>query len=347
MSYTKTMKKLKVYKSPDYNYVFNLENGFFARWGKDAKDDPQFAPFPEILDLEVSTICNGLGKPCSHCYKSNTSKGQNMSFDKFKVIFDKMSKYLTQVAFGIGDIGANKDLFKMFEYCRKNDVIPNVTINGYDLSGDRAEKLAKLCGAVAVSRYNPKDYCYWAVQQLTDLGMKQVNIHCLLSEETYDMCFETLNDIKTDPRLKKLNAIVFLSLKPKGKRNNYHILKSKEKFKRLVTYAMVRGINIGFDSCSAPKFLQAMKDNKNYKKFELFTEPCESTLFSSYINVDGDFFPCSFSENEQSWKKGLSVVDCKDFKSDIWNNPKTIEFRNNLIKNLDGNKCRNCPIFKV
>ena len=35
--------------SPEYNFIFNKETGFFARWGKTPKDDPQFCPFgPEL-----------------------------------------------------------------------------------------------------------------------------------------------------------------------------------------------------------------------------------------------------------------------------------------------------------
>ena len=39
-----------------------------------------------------------------------------MTFDEFKIIFDKMPKTLTQIAFGIMDIKTNPDFFKMMEY---------------------------------------------------------------------------------------------------------------------------------------------------------------------------------------------------------------------------------------
>jgi hypothetical protein len=69
---------LKVVKSPGYNYLFNVKNGFFARWGKTIEDDPDFSPLgPEILDFEISTICNG---GCSFCSPSgilvNTPDGK-------------------------------------------------------------------------------------------------------------------------------------------------------------------------------------------------------------------------------------------------------------------------------
>ncbi len=84
---------MKFVKGQHYNYLFNLDDGFFARWGKTKQDDPQFSPIgPELLDIEVSTICSNR---CTWCYKSNTSAGKNMSFSTFKSIFDKIPGSLT------------------------------------------------------------------------------------------------------------------------------------------------------------------------------------------------------------------------------------------------------------
>jgi hypothetical protein len=95
-------KEIKAVVSDDYNYVFNKKNGFFARWGKNRDDNPEYSPFGcEILDIEVSTVCH---KGCPFCYKSNLAKGENMTFETFKVILDRMPKNLTQIAFGIGDV---------------------------------------------------------------------------------------------------------------------------------------------------------------------------------------------------------------------------------------------------
>ena len=347
--------KVKVFKSEKYNYFFDTESGFFARWGKDKKDDPEYSPFGcEICDMEISTICHGIdNKPCSWCYKSNTGKGQNMSFDTFKKIFHKLPKTLTQIAFGIGDIDGNTDLWKILDYCRNNEynyVIPNITINGWNLTDDYADKLSDVCGAVAVSRYSPKDVCYDAVKKLTDRGMKQVNIHMLVSEETFDSCIEVMKDSKDDERLKNLNAIVFLSLKPKGNRNQYHKL-VKDKYKTLIDFAFYNDVKIGFDSCSAPMFLNAVKDHKNYKNFEQLSEPCESYLFSFYINVEGKTVPCSFLEGIEGYKE-IDVSNCEDFIKDVWYNEDVKKFRKTLLatssKNIINCKgCRSCPEFDI
>jgi len=265
-----------------------------------------------------------------------------MSYEVFVKLFHKLPKTLTQIAFGIGDLSANPDLFKILSYCRSNDynyVVPNITINGYNLTNEYADQLVKLCGAIAVSRYTPKDVCYDAVNKLTNKGLEQTNIHMLISEDTYEDCFEVMKDSKTDPRLKKLNAIVFLTLKPKGKRNTLKGIKSLDKYKKVIDYALENDVRIGFDSCSAPLFMAAIKDTKHSKLSQL-CEPCESYLFSMYINVKGQTVPCSFLEGEGF--KEIDVLSINDFTKDIWYNKNVIEFRKKLLNND-----RKCFVFDL
>jgi hypothetical protein len=342
--------KLKFCKSLDYNYVFNKEDGFFARWGKTKEDDPNYAPAPEIADIEVTTKCNGVtginGKPsvCKFCYKSNTANGHNMSFETFKNIFHKLPINLTQIAFGADSHAtSNPDLFKMMEYCRNNDynkVVPNITVA--EISEETADLLAKYCGAVAVSRYDNKNICYDTVNMLTSRGMDQINIHHLVAKETYCQLMETLNDILTDPRLKKLNAIVLLSLKQCGRGSNYNIL-SQEKFNHLLEFAFSNNITIGFDSCSCHRFLDCVKNKDNYEKIKLFSEPCESTLFSIYISAEGKFYPCSFCENIENYEDyEIDMINCDDFINDVWMSEKAMNFRKKLLDND-----RACPVYKI
>jgi len=320
-----------------------MEDGFFARWGKNKEDDPEYSPFgPEILDIEISTICS---RACSWCYKSNKAQGRYMSFANFKKMFDKFPKHLTQIALGIGDIDGNPDLWFIMDYCRANGVIPNLTINGERMTGDLYTRLANTCGAIAVSKYD-KDICYDAVKELSDRGMTQVNIHSLLSKETYLNCYTTLLDKIIDPRLAGLNAVVFLWLKPKGERNRLNQLDSMKRFRDLIETAMETGSRFGFDSCTAPTFLKAVEDNPNFETYKTMSEPCESTLFSYYINVDCIGFPCSFSESTEEYK-GVDVVGCEDFIRDIWNAEETKKFRTRVMSNKDCNGCRMCPVYDL
>lgn len=333
-------KNTKILKSLNYNYIFSKETGFFARWGKNMNIDPLFSPFgPEIADIEIGTICHGVGKPCNFCYKSNTPKGEYMDFKTFKKVVDKFPKTLTQIAFGLGDIDSNPDLWKICKYCRKKGIIPNITINGARLTEKIIKNLVKYMGAVAVSHYEDSS-CFDTIKKLSDKGMKQINIHKLLARETLESCYDLVEKTKTDERLKGLNAIVFLSLKKKGQRNNLNTVNLKE-FSKLIKKVMKEGINYGFDSCGSAKFLKVIENEKSKKQLEQFVEPCESSLFSIYINVKGEIFPCSFCEGEKDWKEGINLLKEKNIL-EIWNTPQIQKFRSNLLEN-----CRNCPIYKI
>lgn len=329
---------VKILKSENYNFIFDKNNGFFVRWGKTQDDDGDFEiGLPEIADIEIAEICEGVPGigPCAFCYKSNTSnKGTNMTLDTFKKIFHKLPASVTQIAFGCGTLRKHPEMWDIFRYSKDNGVTPNLTING-DVDEQEFDNIAELCGACAVSIYD-KELSYNAIKNLTERGMTQVNIHFLIAEETYNDAFEIMNDIKTDPRLSKIKSLVLLSLKTKGRSiGKFHQLK-QDKFDNLVNYALNNNVAIGFDSCSAQKFMKSVKGHKNEKEFNQSAEPCESTLYSLYIDVKGDFYPCSFSPDTEEWETGLSVLDCNEFITDIWQHEKTKKFRERVIS------CRSC-----
>jgi len=354
--------KEKIFMSENYNMIFDMETGNLMRWGKTKEDDPDFCPYsPEILDIEISDICHGIGSngdgigsnssdpsPCRFCYKSNTGHGKNMSFETFKKIIDKFPKILGQCALGIGDIDSNPDLWKMMEYARSVKVIPNITINGWNLTDEYALKLSQLCGAVSVSRYSNKDLCYNAVKKLTDLGMTQINIHQIASSESMNDCYELIEDCNKDERLKKLNAVVFLMLKNKGRAKNIKKIDFRE-YSNMINCAIDSGVKIGMDSCSASLFQKSIKDRKEYNDIVQMIDSCESFMFSLYVNVEGKVFSCSFCEGEKdvNWDEGLDILKADNFLKDIWYHEKAIEFRKKLRYNLDENGCRKCPAFDI
>lgn len=146
-------------------------------------------------------------------------------------------------------------------------------------------------------------------------------------------------------RLGKLNAIVFLSLKTKGRGKRGFTQLSHEEFAELTNMCLNANIPFGFDSCGAQKFLKSLDgvDTIRRKVLEMSAEPCESSLFSTYIDVFGVFHPCSFSPNTDAWgKEGLDVLSCNDFINDIWNHEKTKQFRETLLKGH-----RNCPLYTI
>lgn len=342
-------KDYKLIRSKNYNYNFNKKTGYFERWGKTKEDDPDQAPVPEILDIEISTICH---QKCKSCYKTLTPQGENMSLATYKKILDKLCwevkgkkiPFIQQVAFGIGSIDANPDLFEIFKYTRDRGVIPNLTINGFRMTSEYFDQIATLCGACAVSHYED-NACYGAVEQLTSRGMNQCNIHQLLCQETLEQCHKVIDDKLTDPRLEKLNAIVYLILKPKGDRNTYQNIKNRSDYVDLIKHAVDAKVNFGFDSCFAPIFADIAKDVFPKEQLDSVIqccEPCESFgLFSSYIDVKGNYFPCSFIPGTSGWEEGIDLLKIDSFTKDVWNCSQVCEARKKSL--TCGRKCLPFP----
>ncbi|MDR0841827.1 MAG: radical SAM protein [Acidobacteriota bacterium] len=339
------------FRSAEYNYRFNLKNGFFARWGRTPYDDPHRSPFgPEIADIEISSICCGVhGKPCAYCYKGNTGRGKNMSLETFTAVIGKINgnRQLTQVAFGLGAAGTeNPALWDMCAWLRDNNIVPNGTVA--DITDETADKVARFFGACAVSDHflsipEGNEVCYDNVRRLTDRGMSQVNIHYVLARETYENAFQVLRDVKNDERLRKINALVFLSVKRKGRalKDDFQRLTGVQ-FTHIIRTALDMKVNIGFDSCAFPKFASAIKGLQDEKYLLSMAEGCESFgRFSLYVNVDGRCFPCSFCEGVEGWADGLDILST-DFLSDVWNGADMRLGREKLAKNNG-----DCPIYEI
>lgn len=345
--------------SDNYNLYFNKQTGFTIRYGSNIDDDPQYCPFgPEILDLEISSAaaddilennpfhivtnhgCRGLG--CKQfCYKANkTGKSVHMSLDTFKAIMDRMPKTLCSIAFGVlSPIEQHPQVWEIFEECRKRGVIPCVTIN-QEVSRDVAANLARLCDAVAVSvnQYN-KEGVYNTINTLSrDYDMKQINIHIVLSADTVPFIKSVIDDMKSDPRLSKMNALVMLSFKDKAGTNSFAPITSSY-YKDVVEYALCADIKFGFDSCGANTFIASIRDT--HPELIQYCEPCESLLFSAYIDVNARLYACSFTEKTGMWLDGIDVLRYNDF-IDIWNCSKVAEWRKELLS------CgRSCPVYEI
>jgi sulfatase maturation enzyme AslB (radical SAM superfamily) len=345
---------VKHFRSPDYNYDFDLNTGFFRRWGRTLNEDPVTSIFgPEIADIEIS---DGESCPvsCAFCYKGNRkgdpTKSNHMSLETFSSILAKFPKYdghyfTTQIAFGITSIGAHPQLFDIFQHCRDNNIIPNVTINGADpLTDEQVAKLINLTGAVAISiNSSIKDKGYALIERLIKAGARQLNIHYVVSKQSLKFAYQLCDDIISHPQLKGINAVVFLGLKPKNRGQAFDVLPTDEYIK-LVNYCMEKKVPYGFDSCSAPRFETAVGMSKQItdglKKMLLScSERCESGNFSSYLDVEGNYWHCSFGEG-MPIAHGIDVKKVDNFLVDVWQSTKLTTWRNRLAE-LN----RECPLY--
>lgn len=338
----------KAVSSELYNMRFNKKTGHMARWGRTQEEDPEFCPVgPEVADIEV--VAGGpCPNRCSFCYKQNGFRNKElMSLDTFKRILAKFPKTLTQVAFGITGVQSNPDFIAMLEHCRAVDVVPNFTLSGIDLTPELADRIAPLVGAVAVSVYDDKDVAYNTVKAFLDRGVKQTNIHLLAADERSQNLWHVLVDTRRDERLRGLNAVVFLGAKPKGGGKSLTPLSSHQ-FSCVATACLQTGIPFGFDSCSAFKFEQYVKSIQNAdpevtKQLLQLAEPCESSCFSSYVNVRGEYWNCSFSEGAEGVTP-VNLLEVEDFGRDLWYKAPVREFRQRVLATR-GKK--SCPVYDL
>ena len=104
-------------------------------------------------------------------------------------------------------------------------------------------------------------------------------------------------------------------------------------------------IGIGSDSCAAPLMLKSLHDldDELFEKNKSYIDCCESSLFSSYINCKGEYWHCSFSENEDGVEP-VNVLEVDDFLKDVWYSEPVKKFRERVL-NTEVNGCRQCVTF--
>jgi len=350
----------KFVRSESYNYNFRKSDGYFMRWGKTYEDDPQFSPFGcEILDLETSIGSCSFGAKedgtpalCKFCYKNQRfGPGTHMTLSTFARILDRLrlkpdgALALSQVALGLTDLDANPDLIPILRHARKNGVVPNFTCSGPGVSESLVQECAKYVGAVAVSCYTfNRDLCYKTAWLFSEAGVKQTNVHLLYYKQNKGFVKEALAEMADIPWI---NAVVLLALKPVGRAADNSLTPvTYPEFKEIVEYAMEIGAPLGFDSCTAPKFMKFVNESDMSQRekdhYATVCEPCEAAAASAYLNVFGDFYPCSFMEGVGDWETGLPILECDDFLSDIWFHERSVAWRDNLIS-----RGRTCPQYNI
>lgn len=341
-----------------YVSMFNPETGFYIRTGvlengKDTGVDPFMSSFPELIDIGVMGHCeHGKSGLCVKsgvkCYQSGLNKYQdNMTFENFKKIIDECKGKVFQVALGgRGDVNKHENFAEILKYCRDNNIVPNYTTSGMNLTQEEVDITKKYCGAVAVSWYRNL-HTRRAIDMFLKAGCK-TNIHYVLGNFSID---EAINRIDVEwydgwpsgfPV--GINAVIFLLHKPVGLAGedemlNYNDPKVDEFFK-LVDKGN-QPFKIGFDSCSVPAILNMTKEVSKTS-----VDTCEGARWSMYITPNMYALPCSF---DQDHKWAFSIIG--NTIQEAWESHEFEDFRNSMRNSCSGCGIRNdcmggCPIIK-
>ncbi len=319
-------KNVKLVETDEYAIVFNPKTGEEILTGINGHKDPFTLEYPSMLDIGIMGHCDNA---CSFCYQGNKWE-ENMSLEGFKLIVDQSKDYTNQIALGgRGDPNQHEHFADILEYATQNNIIPNYTTSGINLTDDQITASARFCGAVAVSMYE-HDYTWKALRKLMEAGVK-TNIHYVLTKNNIvDACKIIQGDDiwEGNVDLDKLNAVVFLLFKPAGSGKDLDWSPTKNQlriFAELIKKPDTK-FKIGMDSCLINKVAQARDLTKLE---EMYADTCEGGRMSCYITPDERLLPCSFGDHD---KYGTDIS--KGNIQEVWKKAKPFnDFRYILIRN--------------
>lgn len=294
----------------EYHFVADAKTGMTMRWGRTLRDNPAFAPVPELADISISNHCT---KGCSYCYRNSSTNEQFMSIENYVRVLESMNhpRYgnVFQVAIGGGEPLEHPDFIQIIEETGKRGIVPNFTTNGIHLSSKVCKAIKSKVGAVAISASSVDEIPLEKISLLRAEAIK-VNVHYVLSSDNIKEATAIVQGEYTG-RLKGVNAIVFLTYKPAGRASDKFVVKDGEEleeFMKAVNDRNENAIKIGFDACFVPMLMHYTNI-----KSEL-VDTCEGGFFSLYIDHEMNVSPCSFSGERDRYS--LNEYDFYD----IWLN---------------------------
>jgi len=324
-----SVENIKYIKYKKYEVFFDKNTGMEVTRGINGNLDPFVMEHPLLADIGIKGYCNN--NDCVFCYQGKEQRS-DMKLEDYKRIVDELVPYTNQIALGgKGNPNSHSQFNEIINYTIENNIVPNYTTSGYDLTEDQVQ-ISRKCGAVAVSISNEKDYTFKAIKMLQDAGIR-TNLHWVLSKKSIDDIIKVLQgyDIWNGKiNIKKLNGIILLSFKPQGRgKDLYEWILDNNDIIRLLSYLRrtKMSFKIGADSCLFCKIGKI----SNFTDIEkLCTDTCEGSRQSFYIDCSMKMKPCSYS-NEGFIDLYTNTID------EGWNSQLFINFREKL-KN-DPYKC--------
>lgn len=321
----------------DYHFWADNETGVTMRWGRTMRENPIWAPVPELADISISNHCT---KGCSFCYRNSDNNKEWMSVEDYCSVLEAMNhpEYgnVFQVAIGGGEPLEHPDFLAIIDETVKRGVVPNFTTNGTHLTEEVCNSIQGKVGSVALSIVSVNEIEKEKVEMLRHYGI-ETNIHYVLSSENIEEATGIANG-KSNQRLVGLNAVIFLTYKPAGRAGYGCVIKRGKDYDEFLSAIAKKGIErpkLGFDACFVPMLLS------NATVSPMLVDCCEGGFFSVYIDHKKNVTPCSFSGG-----KDVYSLDEYNFY-DIWNNQ--FESFRNRLKNMCKNdaciglkNCRGC-----
>jgi radical SAM protein with 4Fe4S-binding SPASM domain len=276
--------------SSGYNFIGDTETGVTMRWGATSEQDPLLAPWPELADISISNHCS---KNCDFCYRDSKPDNSFMSLADYESVLDSLTSprwgSVFQVALGGGEPLEHPEFIAIIQRTWERGIVANFTTNGRGITQELADKIAGKVGAVALSASSIDDLQPERVKILVDAGIK-TNIHYILDSNSIEQATEILEG-RYNYMLADINAVIFLTFKPRGRGTEAGCLKPGATLDRFVSRidSTACSAHIGFDACFVPILMRRTEVDVDY------VDSCECAFFSIYIDEQMNVKPCSFA----------------------------------------------------
>ena len=294
---------------------------------------------PTLIDVNITLNCN---LRCPHCYLSAGS-GATMQLADYQSLLRQCRQLgVLQIALGGGEPTLHPNFSQFLAIARANDVVPNVTTNGYRLDWRTIYALARHAGAVAVSieelgeRFAQRRGYAFSEFLTTVKKLKAARVR---------LVFQITASARNLPRLPALTefvlryrpyGILFLAYKPQGRGVHY------DQALRAAEYSEVQNVfssivatvgkrsKLGFDCCLTP-LLTGISTNPAI-------QGCSSARTSMAVMPNLDAVPCSFLNLNQPW----GTLRTQTLAA-IWQDEHFRNFRETLQAGMQHSPCDACP----
>ena len=116
------MANIITYRNGNYSVALNLSDGTMIRWTEANELRPEF---PDSMDVKITNRCD---KGCPWCHERSNKDGQHANWDSLEKFIVGLPQY-TQLALGGGNVLDYPWLIDLLQLCKKNDLVPSITIN--------------------------------------------------------------------------------------------------------------------------------------------------------------------------------------------------------------------------
>jgi radical SAM protein with 4Fe4S-binding SPASM domain len=304
---------------------------------------------PRQINIEVSTSCN---LKCKSCFR-NYLEGKNtfMPFDRFKHIIDTVSPDMICLV-GFGEPMLHPQFFGLLAYAADRNIQVSVTTNGTCLSQNIEDLFSSSLYTLTVSLDAPDRETYAAVRDINAYdrliegleGFKKRNaqmeshlpklvFHYVVSQHNYRKITDFVNfSSRYKPSLVFFQPLETFSdesralLAAEISKTELHSI-----IKDAIAMATDKKLHTNLDFWIS-NYADIWKKYETSQVKPISRRPCVRPWISSYIDIDGNIYPCcGLSTNTHNI---IGNVFRQSF-TEIWNSLKYRKFRENICK---GNK---------